>query len=376
MANYTGEKCPVCEKAFISGDDIVVCPVCGAPHHRDCYTEVGHCGLQDKHGDSFEWKSEQSHKQEEPHWENAEGEQGIACPACGSQNPAGGIFCQRCGTRLRDMSAQNPFTQQPGQPPYGANVYGGTQAPPYYNAYNAAFGGVSPDEEIAGINAQDLALFIGPNSHYYLPRFKVLSQGRMVPPNVPVFLLAMLPSLFLILSHFGISTFTVLSVFCTIVPMGAIYFFFRKMYVSGGIITALTYISWIPSLAVTPEVTTYMITHMEDFLNGVIPPAFEPTQHLWAVMISPYLSSLLILVTLVFALMSTRLYFNHTIKHIRKIQSLFTGRATIDNREYTAKLIVQGRVARLPVILMITGSFVLYFAISIPLMKDLFTAIV
>ena len=31
MANYTGVKCPVCNKRFTEDDDIVVCPVCGAP---------------------------------------------------------------------------------------------------------------------------------------------------------------------------------------------------------------------------------------------------------------------------------------------------------------------------------------------------------
>ena len=31
LANYTGARCPVCNKRFTDNDDIVVCPVCGAP---------------------------------------------------------------------------------------------------------------------------------------------------------------------------------------------------------------------------------------------------------------------------------------------------------------------------------------------------------
>ena len=47
--DYTGLKCPVCGKPFTSDDDIVVCPECGAPYHRACYQQAGHCIFQEKH---------------------------------------------------------------------------------------------------------------------------------------------------------------------------------------------------------------------------------------------------------------------------------------------------------------------------------------
>lgn len=37
MPSYKNEKCPVCNQEFKDGDDIVTCPVCGTPHHRECY---------------------------------------------------------------------------------------------------------------------------------------------------------------------------------------------------------------------------------------------------------------------------------------------------------------------------------------------------
>ena len=52
---YSYEKCPICEKEFTSDDDIVVCPLCGTPHHRDCYKSNGECGNYDKHNDGFRW---------------------------------------------------------------------------------------------------------------------------------------------------------------------------------------------------------------------------------------------------------------------------------------------------------------------------------
>ena len=41
---YSQEKCPVCENEFTNDDDIVVCPLCGTPHHRECYKKNGECG--------------------------------------------------------------------------------------------------------------------------------------------------------------------------------------------------------------------------------------------------------------------------------------------------------------------------------------------
>ena len=39
--NYMGKPCPVCSRTFREEDDIVVCPKCGAPYHRECYEEKG-----------------------------------------------------------------------------------------------------------------------------------------------------------------------------------------------------------------------------------------------------------------------------------------------------------------------------------------------
>lgn len=43
MPNYQEYACPVCKKQFQKGDDIVTCPECGTPHHRECYDLVGNC---------------------------------------------------------------------------------------------------------------------------------------------------------------------------------------------------------------------------------------------------------------------------------------------------------------------------------------------
>ena len=56
MINYYSQTCDVCGKQFVEGDDIVVCPDCGTPHHRECWFSTGHCVNEEKHAQGFEWK--------------------------------------------------------------------------------------------------------------------------------------------------------------------------------------------------------------------------------------------------------------------------------------------------------------------------------
>ena len=46
-------KCPICDIQFKDGDDIVVCPECGTPHHRECYETQNRCANADKHSEGF-----------------------------------------------------------------------------------------------------------------------------------------------------------------------------------------------------------------------------------------------------------------------------------------------------------------------------------
>lgn len=56
MFLYENNKCPVCEKEFAEGDDVVVCPECGTPHHRECYKSIGKCANKNLHATDFIYK--------------------------------------------------------------------------------------------------------------------------------------------------------------------------------------------------------------------------------------------------------------------------------------------------------------------------------
>lgn len=57
-------KCDGCGRTFEKNDDIVVCPVCGTPQHRECWELSGGCINKDKHAEGFEWKMPESKKAE------------------------------------------------------------------------------------------------------------------------------------------------------------------------------------------------------------------------------------------------------------------------------------------------------------------------
>lgn len=63
---YENVKCPYCNKPFTEDSDVVVCPECGTPHHRECYLEHGACANENKHDDDFSWESPIAPKETQP----------------------------------------------------------------------------------------------------------------------------------------------------------------------------------------------------------------------------------------------------------------------------------------------------------------------
>lgn len=176
---YTNERCPVCREAFAAEDDIVVCPLCGAPHHRDCYKRNGECAYSDKHNEGFVWKPEN-----EPEPESA---------------PA---------------AVQPPFGANPTYQPYAnpANPVNG-QMPPFvapaapYQFPNplSAF----PPELEEGVSTADAAAFIKKKPQKYLHKFFAGKSGKRT---------------------FNFFAFL----------FGPYWFIYRKMYKLGAVFMALT----------------------------------------------------------------------------------------------------------------------------------------
>lgn len=74
MEELKNVKCGLCDKIFQEQDDVVYCPDCGAPAHRECWQSEGECAYADRHGSGFRWCSPAEIAREEAraHREQAE----------------------------------------------------------------------------------------------------------------------------------------------------------------------------------------------------------------------------------------------------------------------------------------------------------------
>ncbi|MBQ7295035.1 MAG: DUF2628 domain-containing protein [Clostridia bacterium] len=99
---YTGNSCDGCKKPLLDDEDIVVCPECATPQHRDCYDEKGECVNTHLHGTDFVWKGEVSTKKtifSSTLIGDTEAED-LICPHCGAKSPAGSKECRNCGMKF------------------------------------------------------------------------------------------------------------------------------------------------------------------------------------------------------------------------------------------------------------------------------------
>lgn len=183
MANYEGENCSKCGKPFEAGDDIVVCPDCGAPYHRTCSKELTQCVYFAKHetGEAYKSKEQRDRERMEAEARKVDGRGELRCSRCGTMNAPDGLFCEVCGTPLKkqiDQQQRDAAGQESNEPGgfYGPGMGGIPFHTIPYNPETTPFGGLNPDEEIDGIPVKDLAIFLGQNSHYFLPRFKQMKE--------------------------------------------------------------------------------------------------------------------------------------------------------------------------------------------------------
>ncbi len=210
MFFYEGLSCPVCGQPFKETDDIVACPECGAPHHRDCWKQEGHCHYAAAHGTKNQWTRPEPQPEPVFQPETGPGDTsgsaaqshdpalgGKRCPYCGNLNTQYAEFCSRCGRELPSSdwsSASSPYAgpyTPPGQqaPPYTPPGGYGEYAP-FHMPVMDPYGGVGRDEQIEEVTADEAAQVITVNPQYYLPRFKKMSQhGTKISWNWPAFLI-------------------------------------------------------------------------------------------------------------------------------------------------------------------------------------------
>lgn len=176
---YKNEICPVCQNVFADSDDIVVCPECGTPHHRDCWAINNRCANESLHAEGFEWhKSSVEATQTEIQQEQPFQQDGESAP----ENNTGVPF----SIPVMDSS---DF----GEDNFEALCMRGVKA--------------NRDEKFDGIRIGDIAFYIQQNARNYINKF---IGGKKVTFNWAALLFS--PA----------------------------WFFYRKLYKAGAIFLALT----------------------------------------------------------------------------------------------------------------------------------------
>lgn len=292
MDKYLNLSCPYCKQQFNEGDDIVVCPDCGTPHHRACYLSHGACAMESYHGEEMK-------APEIKHVEKEEADE-ITCHRCGGKNPADRSFCEHCGSRLEPNSSP-------------------------WNEFAFFTDIIKKDEVIDGVPAGDIADFVGDNSGYFLPRFKLFSEGRRTDFNWSAFLF----------SYF--------------------YLFYRKMYAYGFFILLASFILSLPSLAL------YLVDYQSFLISeGLLGEAFFTLADPGTVTKFAGAASVLIWLMRGFVMLCTnRIYYNHVMDKIHRIRE----NGFEDNMEYSHTLSAKGGTNKTFVII-ISAILMLFYTAS------------
>ncbi len=165
-----GVTCVRCHAYLFDDDDVVYCPVCGGPHHRDCYNEIGHCALEALHGTDKQYDklktAEQADLENEAKREhtdeNTEGE--VACRMCNERYDFSLNTCPKCGA------------------PNIAKVGGSFVSFDF-------LGGVPADCDIGdGVTAEEAKWLVAANTSRYIPKFAVLNKNNRTSWNWMAFL--------------------------------------------------------------------------------------------------------------------------------------------------------------------------------------------
>ncbi len=181
MADYTGSRCIVCTEQFKEDDDIVVCPECGTPYHRECYAKSGKCLNTELHRTHRTWKPSSDVGDG---LGGAVGEENI-CRVCGCVNTQTALFCSRCGNPMPALERHNEEIREKQSAAMNGNPYfgggeekngGGINVRPFLINFSDPLCGYNPDEDFDGVRLCELGDYVETNTHYYLPIFKRIKE--------------------------------------------------------------------------------------------------------------------------------------------------------------------------------------------------------
>lgn len=352
---YINEICQGCGRKFSDGDDIVVCPDCGTPQHRECYNKEHKCVNEHLHSDNYEWKPKHAPIQPTA---TTVGSESITCPFCGHENEKDAKMCENCGqpfelfgrSILPDDNINQPKDTPENyeyKPPFEVgefkpsdNAYRGgenngdngqSSQPFIADAY--AFGNDIPNGETCGVSNRDIKLYVRTSPSAYYKKFKAIENKK------PTF-------------NVGALIF------------GHLWFFFRKLYKPGIIFMTLylclTFAFYNPIMSVYGEMAD-LVTQVQQAGENVDTAATEAQISALTEKSMPTLMAFIglnLALNLVMAFTADRLYKRKAVKDIKDTNDRTDG----NDRMKIAEFMKKGGSS---FVMALTGYFIQYLITSI-----------
>lgn len=224
---YYNKVCDGCSEIMLEGDDIVVCPDCGTPQHRECYKKNNECVNAHLHSEGFDWKAahpEQEVQQEDPSNETEETQK--AENSFGTESPGNETHSNAPNIPMPDFRID------------GVYVNGQT---------------FDANEDIGGATVKEVVTYTQVNSRNYLKRF-IRNRHKKS---------------FFLSWNWGAFFF------------GPAWFFYRKLYKVGAILLALAISATIAIIPLAPAIenaATKLEPLYTQFLDAIETNSTAPTE--------------------------------------------------------------------------------------------------
>ena len=308
--DFNGKICPVCSVEFKEDDDIVVCPKCGAPYHRECYKAKGKCIFPTLHKEGKSWKSVYDKKTESDEKEDSRSRDNTVCKNCGHKNSPDSIVCERCGEFLTGQVSdtvhyddqeqeENEIEKIKEQMKNVTPIMGSANF--YSNAGSPFTYGFGENEDYDGVSTKELADYIGPNALYYIPIFSRIKNFNTSRFNFAAFL------------------------------FNGAWYFYRKQYLKGifisvimlalNILQGFATIYWSGSLWEKANIALGAAEHMPTYQEYFSWISENCTTQEMLLMALPYVLSMLSFVAMIVCgLLANKGYYKKALKSVRRIK--------------------------------------------------------
>ncbi len=280
---YFNQKCTHCDRLFEKDDDVVVCPVCGTPQHRECYEENNQCINFHKHNEGYVWSADENTASSQ------DSSEFTVCSNCGTKNSGDSFFCKHCSAPLSDSArnTQNGFNGN------NANPNGSFQGMPFVMPQLT----LNPNEEIAeNVKLSEAQKYVKSNAILYSLVFKRINTQNKSRFNFAAFIFA-----------------------------GG-WFLYRKQYLLGTILTVLFALFTITyDVLYTPVMT--MLEAYNLLIDGVIlyDQLYILSQQQQLLVVALLMASLLKLVLMIVCgLIANRCYYKSVVKKVKQAKAKFS----------------------------------------------------